>query len=93
MRFAEGVALLMTKSVAAQHVKDNISATRTIRASFRRCPRPGDTAEPGPDARRPDAPIGGVDKALAAVRLDEYGPRTHKARDYRRFAPRPLSSE
>jgi len=53
MRFAEGVALLMTKSVAAQHVKDNISATRTIVHHSAADPRPGDTAEPGPDARRP----------------------------------------
>jgi hypothetical protein len=31
----EGAMLLMTKSVAVPHVKDNISATRTISALFR----------------------------------------------------------
>jgi hypothetical protein len=33
-------AVLLTKSVAVPHVKDNISATRTISALFRCCPRP-----------------------------------------------------
>jgi hypothetical protein len=36
----EGAVLLMTKSVAVPHVKDNISATRTISALFRCCPHP-----------------------------------------------------
>jgi hypothetical protein len=49
------MALLMTKSVTVQRVKDNISATRTISALCRCCP-PRRAADLRRDARHPAAP-------------------------------------